>query len=81
VKPNVGSAIQSVTSDNNQAQSNSQFVNTNTSYGGARQMGQGGGAGGDDDVVYLSELNWVSFFHLSLKRNATNTKVSSVVDQ
>jgi hypothetical protein len=64
VKPNIGNAIQSVTSDNNQAQSNSQFVNNGPSYN-QRQSGPGSGptgtgGPGEDDVVYLSELNWVS---------------------
>jgi hypothetical protein len=68
VKPNIGSAIQSVTSDNNQAQSNSQFVNNGPSYASSnRPSGGGSGSGGaggpgEDDVVYLSELNWVSLF-------------------
>ncbi|KAH8084662.1 hypothetical protein HD553DRAFT_31489 [Filobasidium floriforme] len=61
VKPNVGSAIQSVTSDNNQAQSNSQFVNNGPSYNSrppSGPSGSGAGGPGEDDVVYLAELNW-----------------------
>ena len=55
-----------MTSDNNQAQSNSQFVNNGPSYASSnRPSGGGSGSGGaggpgEDDVVYLSELNWVS---------------------